>query len=151
MIAVIRFTILAICGLGQDILLDENVPCDNFGGKFGNIKDLEVSCRKHSWKKKWWCKLKCTNGFENLWARGRRSIKCKTKNHPDEWRYDPEKPTIYKWQPSAMRNADSICDPSVTHVCDNIRQEYNVSDKHLKWEKTPDWWWQSRLVKYVFR
>ena len=107
--------------------------------------------------------MKCINGFVNWWAMGSRTIKCKTKNHPDEGGYDPEKPITYRWLPIAMRNADYICDHSLTDECKNNRQKYNVSDKYLKWEIIEEpsisvdkvverrTFWQSRKIQYVFR
>ena len=46
------------------MFLDENVECDNFGGKFDKIKGMKPVCNanKGPVQKKWRCNLKCSNG-----------------------------------------------------------------------------------------
>ena len=135
----------AVCCFAQNTLLDNNISCENFEEKFVNIKDMKVRCTRHNWKTKWQCFLTCLNGMKNVWSY--RHIECKAKNHPDEWNYNSEKPTIYKWKPNAFNDVDSICNPKP--VCEDIHKQYNVSDKLLSWEKTEGI--NARQTLYVFR
>ena len=50
--------------------LDEDVPCDNFGGKFDKIKNMKPKCtaNKGPVQKKYRCNLECTNGNTNVWS-----------------------------------------------------------------------------------
>jgi len=116
------------------MFLDEDVECDNFGGKFDKIKGMKSVCtaNKGPVQKKWRCNLKCSNNNENVWSI--RPIKCKVKNHPELNNYDDSKPTTYKWKPDAIRNADTLCDEK--EECGNIREKYNVTNKLLSWDKT---------------
>ena len=116
------------------MFLDEDVECDNFGGKFDKIKGMKAVCtaNKGPVQKKWRCNLKCANGNENVWSI--RPIKCKTKNHPESSKYDDQLDTTYKWKPSQIKNADNLCDEK--EECGNIRDQYNVSNKLLSWTKT---------------
>ena len=102
--------------------------------KFDKIKGMKAVCtaNKGPVQKKWRCNLKCANGNENVWSI--RPIKCKVKNHPEMNKYDDQKDTTYKWKPSQIKNADSLCDEK--EECGNIRDQYNVSNKLLSWTKT---------------
>ena len=142
-INIFPLTTLVIVTLAQDTLLDENTEC---GGKLANMKDVEIDCKPHrGWKKIWRCKLKCLNGKQTVFER--RHFKCKAKNHPDQkYGYDASKPTTYKLQPNAMRNADSMCEPA----CEDIHAQYSLSDELLTWKKTSLWTY-GRKFQYVFR
>lgn len=127
---------LATVALAQKgtMFLDEDVECDNFGGKFDKIKGMKPVCNanKGPVQKKWRCNLKCSNGNENVWSI--RPIKCKVKNHSESSKYDDSQPTVYKWKPNQIKGADSLCDEK--EECGNIRDQYNVSNKLLSWTKT---------------
>jgi hypothetical protein len=116
------------------MMLDEDVECENFGGKFDKIKGMKPVCtvNKGPIQKKWRCNLKCSNKNENVWSV--RPIKCKIKNHPESNRYDENEPTTYKWRPNQIRDAESLCDEK--EECGNIRSKYNVTNKLLSWTKT---------------
>ena len=147
-INIFPLTTLVIVALGQDILLDENTECNDSGGKFANMKDVEIDCKPHrGWKKIWRCKLKCLNGIKTI--REKIAFKCKAKNHPDQkYGYDASKPTTYKWQPNAMRNADSICKPR--QECEDINEHYNISDELITLKNTSLWYY-GRKFRYDFR
>merc|ERR1712226_167166 len=103
---------LACAVQGLNMQLDEDVPCDNFGGKFDKIKNMKPKCvaNKGPVQKKYRCNLSCTNGNTNVWSV--RPIKCKVKNANSDKnpKYDPTKPTEYKWKPSQIKGADTLCD-----------------------------------------
>merc|ERR1711892_335152 len=85
------------------MMLDEDVECENFGGKFDKIKGMKPVCtvNKGPIAKKWRCNLKCSNKNENVWSV--RPIKCKIKNHPESKRFDSNLPTTYKWRPHQIQ------------------------------------------------
>merc|ERR1712123_334824 len=116
------------------MMLDEDVECENFGGKFDKIKGMKPVCtvNKGPIAKKWRCNLKCSNKNENVWSV--RPIKCKIKNHPESKRFDSNLPTTYKWRPNQIRDAETLCDEK--EECGNIRTKYNVTNKLLSWTKT---------------
>merc|ERR1719393_274728 len=127
---------LACAVQGLNMQLDEDVPCDNFGGKFDKIKNMKPKCvaNKGPVQKKYRCNLSCTNGNTNVWSV--RPIKCKVKNANSDKnpKYDPTKPTEYKWKPSQIKGADTLCDDK--EECDNVRSIYNLTNKLLDWTKT---------------
>merc|ERR1711892_1082323 len=116
------------------MMLDEDVECENFGGKFDKIKGMKPVCtvNKGPIAKKWRCNLKCSNKNENVWSV--RPIKCKIKNHPESKRFDSNLPTTYKWRPNQIRDAETLCDEK--EECGNIRTKYNVTNKLLSWTKS---------------
>merc|ERR1712176_1481928 len=118
---------LACAVQGLNMQLDEDVPCDNFGGKFDKIKNMKPKCtaNKGPVQKKYRCNLQCTNGNTNVWSV--RPIKCKVKNANSDKnpKYDSSKPTEYKWKPNQIKGADTLCDDK--EECDNVRSIYNLT------------------------
>merc|ERR1712127_948926 len=62
------------------MMLDEDVECENFGGKFDKIKGMKPVCtvNKGPIAKKWRCNLKCSNKNENVWSVRPSSAKSRT-------------------------------------------------------------------------
>ena len=77
----------------------------------------------------------------------------KLTNHYESRKYDPNKPTVYKWKPNQLRKNDLLCEKGVPNSerCGSIHDQYNVSDKLLSWTETEEGpWWNGRFNVFEF-
>lgn len=120
---------LAIGVASQTVQLDENTPCSDFAQVFGSFDGMKTKCKGKSNKKKTkqFCRLICENGHQNVWST--KPIKCKRqKSGPNAG--------AYKWSPSKIVNAGSLCDAK--EKCPQLKTQYNVTNKLLSWDKSVD-------------
>merc|ERR1712113_1058159 len=129
----IGLSLATLAYAGQNVYFDSSEPCKNFDENFGTIAGMTGKCKTNRKKNKYFCNLKCANGYENVWST--RPIKCKI---------DKNDPTQFKWKPNKIKNADQLCEEK--DDCGRVQDKYNVTNKLLSWTKEKD----GRSVHYTF-